>query len=237
MKKILCLIVLCTMFLQGCGNSSMSDSAQNSTGQEFIQTQQMHAGNYLATINTSLGTIKIELYPNEAPKAVENFIELSKKGYYDGIKFHRVIQDFMIQGGDPTGTGRGGESIWKKPFNDEFSDKMHHFNGALSMANSGPNTNGSQFFIVQNDDGSQLTEEYFKRIENQSRSKVKYSDDLIKKYQELGGTPHLDGMHTVFGQVVEGMDVVKKIAFVETDGNDTPLEDVIIKNISIEEIK
>ncbi|MEG2813991.1 MAG: peptidylprolyl isomerase, partial [Oscillospiraceae bacterium] len=95
------------------------------------------------------GTIKVDLLPDVAPKAVENFTKLSKDGYYNGLTFHRVIKDFMIQGGDPKGDGTGGESIWKKPFQDEFSEKARNFSGALSMANSGPNTNGSQFFIVK----------------------------------------------------------------------------------------
>lgn len=103
-----------------------------------------------AVIETSLGTIKVRLFPQFAPKTVENFVTLAQRGYYDNTKFHRVIKDFMIQGGDPSGTGAGGTSIWDGPFEDEVNDILHNFNGALSMANSGNNTNGSQFFIVQN---------------------------------------------------------------------------------------
>lgn len=102
-----------------------------------------------AVIETSMGTIEIQFYPKEAPKAVENFIRLAQKGYYNGVIFHRVIDNFMIQGGDPTGTGRGGESIYGKPFEDEFSPSLRHDSaGVVSMANSGPGTNGSQFFIT-----------------------------------------------------------------------------------------
>lgn len=103
-----------------------------------------------ASIETTMGTVKIRLFPQFAPKAVENFITHAKNGYYENTKFHRVIKDFMIQGGDPKGDGTGGASIWKTPFVDEVSDILHNFRGALSMANSGANTNGSQFFIVQN---------------------------------------------------------------------------------------
>ena len=103
-----------------------------------------------ATIKTNHGEIVIQLFPEQAPKTVENFVGLAKKGYYDGVIFHRVINDFMIQGGDPTGTGMGGESIWGVPFEDEFSNELFNIRGALSMANAGPATNGSQFFIVQN---------------------------------------------------------------------------------------
>ena len=102
-----------------------------------------------ATIKTNKGDMKFNLLSDAAPKAVENFVTHAKNGYYDGLIFHRVIKDFMIQGGDPTGTGCGGESIWGKPFEDEFSIDARNYYGSLSMANSGPNTNGSQFFIVQ----------------------------------------------------------------------------------------
>lgn len=102
-----------------------------------------------ATIKTNKGDMKFNLYDDLAPKTVENFVTHAKNGYYDGLIFHRVIKDFMIQGGDPTGTGCGGESIWGTPFQDEFNLDARNYYGALSMANSGPNTNGSQFFIVQ----------------------------------------------------------------------------------------
>jgi len=113
------------------------------------QLRKQQAGDITAVMNTSMGEIKILLFPDAAPKAVENFTTHAKNGYYNGLIFHRVIPDFMIQGGDPTGTGMGGESIWGKPFEDEFSPDYHNLRGALSMANAGPGTNGSQFFIVQ----------------------------------------------------------------------------------------
>jgi cyclophilin family peptidyl-prolyl cis-trans isomerase len=108
-------------------------------------------------LSTNLGDITLELFPSAAPKAVENFVGLTEKGYYDGIIFHRVIRDFMIQGGDPTGTGSGGKSIWMRAFEDEFLDReLTHKKGVISMANAGRNTNGSQFFIVTADDASFL---------------------------------------------------------------------------------
>lgn len=179
----------------------------------------------LVEMETSMGTIKIKLFPELAPKTVENFIKLSEKGYYDGVTFHRVINDFMIQGGDPEGTGRGGESIYGKPFEDEFSEQLLNFRGALSMANSGPNTNGSQFFIVQN-----------KTMDPGLKSQMEeagYPHEAIVGY-ENGGTPWLDFKHTVFGQVIEGMDVVDKIAAVKVDDeSNKPKEDVVIKDIKI----
>ena len=139
-------------------------------------------------METSQGKIEIKLLPKTAPKACENFIKLAEKKYYDGIIFHRVIKEFMLQGGDPTGTGSGGESIWGEPFQDECVESVT-FNkpGLLAMANSGPNTNGSQFFITT--------------VE----------------------TPWLNQNHTIFGQVVKGMDVVSKLENVETTLQDKPV--------------
>ncbi|WP_275944504.1 peptidylprolyl isomerase [Nitrosophilus alvini] len=144
----------------------------------------------IAVLETNQGTIEIELRPDIAPKAVENFSTHIKNGYYNGIIFHRVIKNFMIQGGDPTGTGRGGESIWGKPFEDEFAPNVIFDKpGIVAMANRGPNTNGSQFFITTKP------------------------------------TPWLNGGYTIFGYVKNGMDVVRKIEFAETDRWDRPIED------------
>ena len=122
--------------------------------ESFDQMALPEAGEQIVVMETSKGTIKIQIFPEFAPKTVENFIGLIEKGYYDGLIFHRVIPDFMIQGGDPEGTGRGGESLWGGKFDDEFSPNLKNYRGALSMANSGPNTNGSQFFIVQKEGGT-----------------------------------------------------------------------------------
>ncbi len=153
----------------------------------------------VAIINTNMGTIELELFDKETPKTVENFVGLANKGYYNGVIFHRVIDNFMIQGGDPTGTGRGGESLWGKRFNDEIVPSLKHSGpGILSMANAGPNTNGSQFFIT------------------------------------LVATPWLDGKHTVFGKVINGMDVVNAIGKVPKNQMDRPLKDVVMESVTIE---
>ncbi|MGM0608791.1 MAG: peptidylprolyl isomerase [Candidatus Muiribacteriota bacterium] len=169
-------------------------------------------------LKTNMGEITLELYPKIAPKTVENFVTHVKNGYYDGIIFHRIIENFMIQGGDPTGTGRGGESIWDEHFEDEINAKglglskteiaekeaqgykyrddlesMNIVRGVIAMANAGPNTNGSQFFIV-------------------TRDKCEW----------------LDGNHTVFGKVIDGMDIVDKIEKVKTDANGKPDDEVKI---------
>ena len=116
----------------------------------YPQTDLANYTGTVATIHTNLGDLTVKLFDDVAPKTVKNFVELAEKGYYNGVIFHRIIRDFMIQGGDPTGTGMGGESIYGESFEDEFSEELYNIRGALSMANAGPNTNGSQFFIVQN---------------------------------------------------------------------------------------
>ena len=191
---------------------------------EYPQLNLDQAKGPKATIKTNHGDIVIQLFPEEAPMTVENFVRLAQKGYYDGVTFHRVISDFMIQGGDPEGTGAGGQSIWGHNFEDEFSNELFNLRGALSMANDGPNTNGSQFFIVQNKNMP-------KRFIQQLRD-AQYPEEVVKAYKQ-GGTPWLDHRHTVFGHVTEGMDVVDEIAKVAKDGNDKPLEDVVITTVEI----
>lgn len=177
-----------------------------------------------ATIVTNRGTIEIRLFPNNAPKTVQNFIGLAEKGYYNGTIFHRVIPDFMIQGGDPTGTGMGGESIYGSSFEDEFSHELFNIRGALSMANAGPNTNGSQFFIVQN---SNVDVRMIEQLESAG-----FPKEIIEKYKH-GGTPWLDFKHTVFGQVISGMTVVDEIGNVQRGAQDKPVNDVIIETVTI----
>jgi peptidyl-prolyl cis-trans isomerase A (cyclophilin A) len=158
----------------------------------------MKAGTY-AHFETSLGNFTIELFEQETPNTVGNFVKLAEKDFYNGVIFHRVIDGFMIQGGDPTGTGRGGPGY---QFADEFHPKLkHNSEGILSMANAGPNTNGSQFFIT------------------------------------LAPTPHLDGRHTVFGKVTEGMDIVRKIGKTKTSKpGDRPVVDVVMNKVTVEKV-
>ena len=182
----------------------------------------------LATIKTNHGDMRIKLFPEHAPKTVANFIALSKDGYYDGVIFHRIIKDFMIQGGDPTGTGMGGESIYGESFEDEFSEELYNVRGALSMANAGPNTNGSQFFIVQNQHLPYSKKEI---------ARGGWPEPIAEIYAEQGGTPHLDRRHTVFGQLADeaSYEVLDAIAGVETGAMDKPVEDVVIQTIEIED--
>ena len=161
---------------------------------------------------------------------MENFITHAKNGYYNGILFHRVIRDFMIQCGDPLGNGTGGESIWGRPFADEFTPELHNIRGALSMANAGPGTNGSQFFIVQASECPAQMLEQMRQLEDRG-----FPAECAQAYAQLGGTPWLDFKHTVFGQVFAGMDVVDNIAAARVDGADKPLEDIKIIEIEVQE--
>lgn len=292
MKRILTMVLASAMLLSvaGCANKTDGevpvpseetssaapvelppDEPEEAADKFAARFNEMLAGtgefdkNPIAEIETSEGMIKVRLFPSEAPKAVENFVTHSKAGFYDGLAFHRVIKEFMLQGGDPNGDGTGGESIWGGKFEDEFTDYMHNFRGALSMANSGPASNGSQFFIVQStsayvdsaDEKNAALNLYMNRelqkaqqqlLEMQLAGKSmdeqdafieavntmlsekqqtgvtkEYADKLapvIEKYKKEGGTPFLDYKHTVFGYVIEGMDVVDKIAELDTGETD-----------------
>ena len=177
MKKMMAMAALCA-----AGMASMAFPVQ---AEDIVKVK----------IETTMGEIQADLYAKQAPKTVENFVSLAKKGFYDGLIFHRVIPQFMIQTGDPTGTGMGGPGY---KFEDEFSPQLKHNKpGVLSMANSGPNSNGSQFFVTE------------------------------------APAPWLDGRHSIFGQVTQGMDVVKKIAAARRDGNDKPLEDIKMSKVTI----
>ncbi|EHR32136.1 hypothetical protein HMPREF9703_01400 [Dolosigranulum pigrum ATCC 51524] len=192
---------------------------------EFPQLHLEKQTGTTTTIKTNKGDITLQLFDKLAPKTVKNFVELAQDGYYDGVIFHRVIPNFMIQGGDPTGTGRGGKSIYGEQFEDEFSDQLFNLRGALSMANAGPNTNGSQFFIVTMDE---VPAQMVGQLEAAG-----FPAEIIDAYKERGGTPWLDNKHTVFGHLIAGEDVAQAIQNVERDAADKPLEDVTIETIDI----
>ena len=181
------------------------------------------------------GEVKIRLFPEYAEKGVENFIGLAEKGYYDGLTFHRVINDFMIQGGDPKGTGHGGESLWGGTFDGGTDPHLINVSGAVAYANSGQfagytQSDGSQFFIVT---GQKYSSDDMGELEAKGYS---FTDTVKKVYEEIGGAPWLDGFYTVFGQVYDGLDVVYEIQKVKTDeGNDMPLEPVIIESVKVAE--
>jgi len=197
MKKLIFISLIISIF------SFQFLLAQKSKTQSKTNQTKETRTQLVAVFETNMGTFECELFEDKAPKTVANFVGLAEKGYYDGVIFHRVIDNFVIQGGDPTGTGSGGESIYGHPFEDEFHpDLKHNKAGVLSMANAGPNTNGSQFFIT------------------------------------LAPTPWLDNRHSIFGEVIKGMDVVKAIGKVETiKHGDRPVKDVVMKKVKIERRK
>ena len=188
-------------------------------------TKEVQDNEVKIVMHTNKGDMTLKLFPEHAPKTVENFVTHAKNGYYDGISFHRVINDFMIQGGDPTATGMGGESIYGGPFEDEFSMSLFNLYGALSMANAGPNTNGSQFFIVQMKD---IPESMLGQLKDGG-----WPEEIVAAYGEQGGTPWLDQKHTVFGQLIDGFDVLEDIANTKVGAQDKPVYDVIIESIEL----
>ncbi len=248
---ILCLLLL--LSLAGCG----ADPYQK-------QFEMPKKGDTIAVIHTNMGDITVRFFPEEAPKAVENFISLAEKGYFDGVTFHRVIEGFMIQGGDPTGTGHGGASTYGDPFENEIDPYLSPYRGALCMANAGTDrTNTSQFFIVTDEDTD------VSRAVNANRQVEKdqrVPEAKLDQYRKHGGAMWLDNAistilnrstgtapaaHTVFGQVIDGMDVADAISKVEvyskmemTEANidepgqtaileNKPKEDVVITSVEI----
>lgn len=266
MNRKICAVLALTLslaVLAGCSQGEKSGGAAGTADKTLGYQLEMPAdGEEIAVMTTSMGEIKIRFFPEGAPKAVENFKALAQKGYYNGVTFHRVINNFMVQGGDPTATGAGGESSFGKNFEDEFNDKLLNLRGSLAMANAGANTNGSQFFINQSGPvNSSMWDQYenmysqLKQIDKSQWSAVQaqygytflntdnLTDDYKKLYEENGGNPSLDGAynafdpqrgHTVFGQVFEGMDVVDRIAAVSVDSNNKPVSDVTIDSIRFE---
>lgn len=244
MKKvsyILFSILLIVALMAGCTKSGKEDNQNenNQTGDEKVidvadmeQFKQPDKGDTVAEIVIrDHGSIFVRFFEDAAPKAVENFVTHAKNGYYDGVTFHRIIKDFMIQGGDPTGSGSGGESIWGESFEDEFSDTLQPYRGALCMANSGPDTNGSQFFLVQS--GQPIDDNLMDQVV--ARYNVTFDAQSRKAYSEVGGTPWLYQLHTVFGQIYQGYEVLDAVANVEmADANSgIPVEEVVIETVKI----
>lgn len=230
--------------LSGCGAKKTGENAQGAdvTGLEIPTITMEFDGqgglpqfvepgddDDVALIVTEKGNILLRFCPKGAPKAVENFVTHAKNGYYDGVGFHRTIENFMIQGGDPEGTGMGGESIWGKGFAFETTDDLYHFRGALCMAHSQlPDSNGSQFYIVQ---AGALGEA---EMEMAGADGVNRTQAALDKYREVGGYPWLDGGYTVFGQVLGGMDAVDAIAGSEvSDSNGTAVNPVKMEKVVI----
>ena len=235
MKKqiaLLCAALMLSGLLSGCsrGTGSKKYVRPLYQSESEIQYQTPAEGAPTVTIVTSLGTIKAVLYPALAPMAVENFIGLAGQGYFNGIKFHRVSKDFVIQSGDATGTGEGGASIWNNnAFATEITDQLHHYTGALSMAHPVGDTtqNLSQFYIVQ------TPKDNVDKTLAEKLTVAGVREPVIATYKAVGGAPYLDNLNTVFGQVYKGMDVVDAIGNIECNDNDQPLEDILIESVTI----
>ena len=226
-------------------SSGEETSATAAADTEWLPDVEIHnfimpeEGEKIAVITVKdYGVIKIKLFPEDAPKGVENFIGLAEMNYYDELIFHRVIPNFMIQGGDPKGNGTGGKSIWGDKFEGGTSENLYHFTGAVAYANSNStSTNGSQFYIVNTPDG--YLDNTCAELNAYNPTQYNWPGNVAAKYDEVGGVPFLDGGYTVFGQVFEGMDVVRQIASVETSQEegteDKPLTQVLMETVRIEE--
>jgi len=241
----------CYECAQSCSAETETDETVSETDAKADYTEQLldpEEGEEIAVVETTKGTFKIRLFPENAPETVANFKGLISEGYYDGITFHRVIPGFMIQGGDPTGTGTGGKTYSGAALPDENNNGLYHFRYALSMANTGaPKSGSSQFFIVQSDSCFAGMDETGTIASTYTAQELidnfGYDEGVAHFYNQFGGTPTLDyevkqltgyAAHTVFGQVFEGVEVIDAIAYVETDANDKPVEDVVINRIYLE---
>lgn len=260
-----CILSL-TVALTGCGEKQYAGSGSGSNSNAGSVTENSGAimdepevtpadtkidqlakpkkGETVATFHIKdYGDIKVHFFQDAAPKAVANFTALAKAGYYNGVTFHRVIQDFMIQGGDPQGTGMGGESAWGSDFEDEINKYLIPLRGSLCMANTGDgHSNGSQFFIVQDSSVDSADKQQVKQMLDSYIQSYKsrtgltldaYDDSVIDNYLKVGGSLYLSGGYTVFGQVYDGLDVVDAIAATTTNGEDKPEKDVVIESIDV----
>ncbi len=245
MKRLLACLLSMTLaagMMTACaGDKAPADkTTQNSTTEEekkyetveihkpseVNQTSEPEEGETIAIIRVKdMGEIYMKFFYEDSPLAVENFVTLAANGYYNGVTFHRVIEDFMAQSGDPTATGIGGESIWGEEFKNEYSDRLAHINGSVAMARKNAlDTNSSQFFINNNNEIT-WSDAYLEAYE--------IPKEWWEVYKVNGGNPHLQGGYTVFGQVYDGQDVLDAVCGAETDENDKPLQDVIIESIEI----
>lgn len=257
MKKVISFLITMTVLLfvlTGCGNKEVTNNTSNKMSNKTANTSntaqksskedskvnvdyekaaknqmaEPSSGQTIAVIHIkNYGDVKVKFFEEVAPKAVENFVTHAKDGYYNGVTFHRVINEFMIQGGDPEGTGMGGESIWGTDFEEELDPELVPYRGSLCMASRGLENSpslGSQFFITQASYNEQMAS-YMQA--------GGYPADLLEQYKTYGGYLSLYQQYTVFGQVYEGMEVVDKIAAVETDESDKPVEDVVIESIDV----
>lgn len=237
--KWMAAVLLTGALLLGCAQDKGADpaftppSVENNQAVDvdkiqLLQLEEPKSGDTIATIETTQGSFEVVLYPQRAPKAVENFTAHVNEGYYNGLKIFEIVKDNRIQTGDPNNDGTGGDSIWGGPFEDEFGYDLWHFTGAVCMVSTGADSNRSQFYVVCS---GAVPEETVTQMEE-----AKYPQKVIDAYKEKGGAPWHDSKTTVFGQVVGGMDVVQKICNLPQVEN-TPKEDVIVTNITLRTVE
>lgn len=246
-RKKLLAVILCAMMVSSaavsCGKKTELDGSSNSessSAEEKTPPENVDIANYTAPQKgdkiiemdiRDYGTVKFRLFPEYAEKGVENFIGLAEDGYYDGLTFHRIIQDFMIQGGDPLGDGTGGKSLWGSTFDGGTDSHLIHAAGAVAYANSnGTATNKSQFYIVTGQ--RNIDDDLFALY---SQKDFEFSDNAKAFYKESGGVPYLDGNYTVFGQVFDGLDIVFKIQYQATNASNKPFNDVVVDKVRVTE--
>lgn len=227
MKRIPALLMSGVLLLEGltgCANKQETVAVKNFTAPE--------KGEELVVIQVKdYGTIKIKVFSDLLPEACENFVTHAKDGYYDELLFHRVIENFMIQGGDPKGNGTGGESIWAGKFDGGIDSSLIHVRGAVAYANNGgTDTDGSQFYIVT---GGPVSLETLEQYE--AHGDGAYSEEQKELYTTIGGAPWLDGKYTVFGQVVDGLDVAIAISEItDKNSDDKPYTSVVMESVTVE---
>lgn len=234
--RVLCCLGLVAALAVGCGEKSPNGLKKKKVQRPAVESSLAQlsgpkAGDPIAVFDTDKGKIRVVLYPDAAPMAVDNFTTLAQEGFYNGKPFHRVLYGFVAQSGDVDGSGTSGRTIWKnKPYPKEVTSQLHHFPGALCAAFSPDDevSGGSQFYFVQALPDS-ITEEMAAQMEAAG-----IAQEVRDAYAAVGGLPYLDYTDTVFGQVYEGMDVIDSIALVDTDENGKPTEDILIKTVTLE---
>lgn len=237
MKKFLCILLSLMLFtglFSGCGSEKDGRPKKKAVKRPEIETEnaQLAApkeGDLIAVFDTSLGEVRAVLFPDKAPMAVKNFMGLCEDGYYNNTTFHRVVYGFVVQGGDASGTGHKGTTIWDSPFPAEYSSQLHHFSGALcaAMSPDDPLSTASQFYFVQS-----LPQKMDDAL-RQRMTEAGTDPAILDLYDEVGGLGYLDYTDTVFGQVYDGMNVVDEIARQDTDETDCPVEDILINSVTI----
>lgn len=255
MSMVWILAILLTVCLVACTASDGTGAKRSVTGDpdypDLAQARLPQKDEKIAVIETNFGTMKILFFPEKAPKAVENFLSLAEKGYYNNTISHRIITDFMMQAGDPTGTGTGGESIWGGKFETELPEGLYHIRGAVAMARTSEmNTNGSQFYIVPGGtspfdqvkngtdwelygySGNQIDEAVKNYLKNQCG--LEEGTERYRLYDDFGGAYWLDGQYTVFGQVFEGLDVLDRIMDAAATSSGTPKTTVRLIKVTVE---